>query len=190
MSTIRIVDYKSYFLAAGDETLNPSQPADLTKIAMHLCAPNAVRDLVDRRGLGGDSEAAVVMEFLRAMSLEQQAAVLSTPNAVLGLTYNGQAVAVVELVKAMPLEQQAAVLSAPGALRGLANNGLAAAVIHLLKVMRPEQQAAVLSTPGAARHLARNGQRVAVADIRQSLIPQVPCAPRSSADNFPDHPSP
>jgi hypothetical protein len=180
MSTIRIVERKSYFLEAGGELLNPWQPADLAKIETRLSAPEAIR------GLTINGKAGAVIDLLKAMPLKQQVAVLSAPEAILFLAGYGEAGAVIDLLKAMPLKQQAAVLSAPGAVRSLAHYGNKAdAVIDLLKAMPLKQQAAVLSAPDAVEGLADNGKAGAVADIRRSLARQVPGSARSRAARFP-----
>jgi hypothetical protein len=168
MSTIRIVEQRnSYFLEAGRELLDPSQPADLQNILTLLSVPDAAWDLANNR------QAGAVIELVKAMKPEQQATVLSAPNAAWGLANNRQAGAVIELVKAMPFEQQAAVLSAHDAVRGLADNGEAGAVIELVKAMPLEQQAAVLS----ARNAARRAWRCA-AKPRRSKRSDDPLLPR------------
>jgi hypothetical protein len=132
MSKIGIVAQTVYFVKAGDETLDPSRPDDLEKIVTFLATPGAALNLAR------DGHAGAVIELLRAMPPEGQAAVLAAPDAVWGLSDNGQAAAVIELLRAMKPEGQTAVLAAPHAVFGLAENGQGAAVKAIQRSLTPK----------------------------------------------------
>jgi hypothetical protein len=92
MSGLKIVETRKTFLQACDELLDPSQEKDLSKIAQHLAAPNAVA------GLAYNGQAAEVLALITAQPQAAQKAILAVPNAVWGLADNGQA-AEVEKIK-------------------------------------------------------------------------------------------
>ena len=86
--------------------------------------PRAPQDVLRRRshsvaivGFGhtvaGGMKAGAVIDLLKALPLEQQAAILSVPNAVVGLAFNGQAEAVVQLLGAMPPEPDPVIAQEP-----------------------------------------------------------------------------
>src|ERR1700693_1590708 len=117
MSELSVFETKQTFLRAGNETLNPSKPADVQRIVELLAAPNAVWGLAD------NGQAAEVVALVKALPHDAQTAILAAPNAARGLAENGQAAEVVALVKPLPHDAQTAILAAPDAVWGLARNG-------------------------------------------------------------------
>jgi hypothetical protein len=88
MSIISILERRSYFLTVGDETLDPSRPEELEQIATYLSTPEVAVNLVKN----GHAEA--VAAFLKVMSPEQQAAVISVPGVKRNVLSAGVAAAI------------------------------------------------------------------------------------------------
>jgi len=166
MSTIAILEQRSYFLKIGDEALDPRQKDDADKITTHLSKPEVSIGLIDQ------DWAEAVPYILKALTPAQQVAILSVPSVMFFLTTHRSIGGMIGLVKAMESAQQAAVLSAPYAVLGLSNNGQGAAVVNILKALTPEQQVAVLSAKDAVRGLSNNRQGAAVVNILKALTPE------------------
>jgi hypothetical protein len=166
MSTLSVFETQQVFLRAGNETLDPSKPADMQKIVERLSAPGAMWVLT-RFG-----QEAGVVALVKALPHDAQTAILAVPNAVCGLAVRGQAQAaaeVVALIKALPHDAQTTILTALNAVGGLANNGQAAEVVALVKALPHDAQTAILAVHDTVSELALNGQAAAVVALVEAL---------------------